>query len=157
MVWVVGIGIGLLLLFAFPRQMGAVILFLVVGAGVLFGFIYNAEQQRAEEHRKKIESITISAAYDPGCEAAFPILISIRNGYTQTIQTLTFELGGYREGYSSPVYRGLSYKSDRIITPGQTYTACWTQPGLDYGAQEAPAASLTWRASYSYATFSNGP
>ena len=81
----------------------------------------------------------------------------MRNGYTQTIQSLTFSLAGYREGYSSPVYEGLSYRSDRIVAPGETYTACWTQPGLRYGAQETPAGSLTWRATYSYAAFGEGP
>jgi len=40
MAWVVGIGIGLLLLFAFPKQMGVVILLVVLGAGGLFGYLY---------------------------------------------------------------------------------------------------------------------
>lgn len=154
MAWVVGIGIALFLLFTFPKQMGAVILLLVVAGAGVGGWLYIQDQQLAEERRQREESITLSAAYDiAGCSAEFPILISIRNGYTQTIESLTFELGGYREGYSSPVYEGSSYKSDRIIAPGETYTACWTQPSLDYGAQETPPAGLTWRASYSYATF----
>jgi hypothetical protein len=158
MVWVVGIGFGLLLLFAFPKQMGAVILLLVLGVGGLFGYIYLENQRQTEERRKKEESISLSAAFDiTGCSTEFPILVTIRNGYTETIQTLTFELGGFREGYSSPVYQGLSYRSDRIIAPGDAYTACWTLPSLHYGAQEAPPDSLNWRASYSYATFGSTP
>lgn len=158
MAWVIGIGIGLFLLVAFPKQMGAVILFLVLAGAGLFGFITLQEQQRAEEYRKREESISLSATYDAaGCSAEYPILITIRNNYTQTIESLTFELGAYREGYSSPVYQGLSYKSDRIMAPGDTYTACWTQPGLYYGAQETPPEGLTWRASYSYANFADKP
>lgn len=158
MAWVVGIGIALFLLFKFPKQMGVLILLLVIVAAVIGGWLYIQDQQKAEERRQKEESITLSAAYDVGgCSAEFPILISIRNGYTQTIESLTFELGGYREGYSSPIYEGSSYKSDRIIAPGETYTACWTQPGLYYSAQEIPPAGLTWRASYSYATFGSQP
>lgn len=158
MAWIVGIGVGLFLLFAFPRQMGVVILFLVLAAAGIAGWIYLHDQQQAEERRQREESITLSAAYGAGgCAGEFPILINIRNNYTQTIESLTFELGGYREGYSSPVYEGSSYTSDRIIAPGQTYTACWTQPPLDYGAQEVPPAGLTWRASYSYANFAETP
>ncbi len=139
MAWVFGIGIGLFLLFAFPKQMGVLILLLVVGAAGLFGFDYLQQQKRAEEYRKREESITLSAAYDMGrCSAEFPIFVEIRNGYTETIESLTFELGGYREGHSSTIYKGLSYTSDRILAPGETYTACWTQPSLDYGAQETP-------------------
>jgi hypothetical protein len=158
MVWVFGIGIGLLLLFAFPKQMGAVILLILLAGVGLFGFLHLQDRQRAEEYRKREESIALSAAYGAGgCSAEYPILITIRNGYTQTIESLTFELGGYREGYSSPLYQGLSYKSDRIIAPGDTYAACWTQPSLYYGAQEVPPAGLTWRASYSYAAFGKTP
>ncbi len=121
MVWVVGIGLGLLLLFAFPKQMGALIVLLVLAGAGLFGFLYLQDQQRAEEYRKREESITLSATYDAaGCSAEYPILITIRNNYTQTIESLTFELGGYREGYSSPVYQGHSYESDRIMAPGDT-------------------------------------
>jgi hypothetical protein len=158
MVWVVGIGIALFLLFTFPKQMGVVILLLVVGACLLFGGLYIAEQQRDAEYRKREESITLSASFDVvRCSTEFPIFISIRNGYTETIQALTFDLEGYREGFSSPIYRGVAYKSDRIIAPGETHTACWTQPPLDYGAQEIPPAGLIWRASYSYATFESQP
>lgn len=158
MAWVVGIGIGLLLLFAFPKQMGALILLIVMAGAGLFGFIYLQDQRRAEEYRKQEESITLSAAYGAGgCSAEYPILITIRNGYTQTLESLSFKLGGYHEGYSSPVYQGLSYTSDRIMAPGDTYTACWTKPSLRYGAQEVPPEGLTWRASYSYANFKNEP
>ncbi len=157
-VWVFGTGIGLLLLFAFPKQMGAVILLILLAGVGLLSFLHLQDQQRAEEHRKREESITLSAAYGAGgCSEEYPILITIRNGYTQTIKSLTFELGGYREGYSSPVYQGLSYTSDRIMAPGDTYAACWTQPSIHYGAQEAPPEGLTWRASYSYAAFGNPP
>ena len=158
MVWVVGIGIGLLLLFAFPKQMGAVILFLVLAGAGLFGFITLQEQQRAEEYRKKVESIGLSASFDMvRCSAEFPILIGIRNGYTETIQSLNFELGGYREGFSSPVYLGRSLQSDRIIRPGETYEVCWSVPSLDYGATAGPPQALNWRATYSYAAFGEGP
>lgn len=158
MAWVVGIGIGLFLLVAFPKQMGAVILFLVLAGAGLFGFITLQEQQRAEERRKKEESIGLSASFDMvRCSAEFPILIGIRNGYTETIQSLNFELGGYREGFSSPVYIGRSQRSDRIIAPGETYEGCWSVPSLDYGAQAGPPQAMNWRASYSYATFGEGP
>lgn len=154
MVWIVGIGLGLFLLFAFPKQMGAVILLLVLGAAGLFFAIQNAEQRRADEQRKKVEAIGLTATFDSTrCSAEFPILIGIRNGYTQTIQSLNFELAGYREGFSSPVYLGRSLRSDRIIRPGETYEACWSVPSLDYGATAGPPQAMNWRASYSYAAF----
>lgn len=158
MAWVIGIGVGLFLLFVFPRQMGALILFLLLAAAGIGGWLYLHDQKLAEERRQKEEKITLSAAYDINrCSIEFPILITIRNGYTETIKNMTFELGGYRHGYSSPIYREPFYKSDRIIAPGETYTACWTKPPLDYGAQEISPEGLTWRASYSYASFEEKP
>lgn len=158
MAWIVGIGIALFLLFVFPKQMGIVILVVIGGAAALFGYLYLEDQRRAEEYRERKESITLEASYDlTKCSTEFPLLVEIRNGYTDTLQSLTFEINGYREGYSSPVYRGYSYKSDRIIAPGETYVACWTQPGLDYGARATPPQSLNWRATYSYASFGNEP
>lgn len=158
MVWVVGIGLGLFLLFTFPKQMGALILLLVLAGAGLFGFITLQEQQRVKERRDREEAIILSAAYDVAqCSVEYPVLITIRNGYTQTINSLTFELAAYRDGFSSPIYQGISYESDRIIAPGDTYTSCWTQPPLYYGAQETPPEGLTWRASYSYANFADKP
>lgn len=157
-VWIVGIGIGLLLLFSYPKQIGALILLVVLGAVGLFMAIQNAEQRRAEEHRKKVASIGLTATFDPvRCAAEFPILIGFRNGYTQTIQSLNFDLAGYREGFSSPVYVGRYLRSDRIIRPGETYEICWSVPSLEYGAQAEPPQDLNWRVTYSYAAFGEGP
>jgi hypothetical protein len=158
MVWIVGIGLGLVLLFVFPKQMGALLLLLVFGGLGLFAFIYSADQRRADEDRRRRETIFLSAEFNVArCTAEFPILVTIRNGYTQTIRTLNFNLFGFREGFSTPVYRGSSYSSDRIIRPGGSYEACWSLPYLQSGAQNVQPAGLLWRASYSYATFGNGP
>lgn len=158
MAWVVGIGIGLALFFAFPKQMGVLILLLVIGAAGLGGYVYYQDQKQAADYRHRTESITLKATYDPGgCSTEFPILVEIHNSYTDTLQELTFELDGYLEGHSSPIYQGSAYKSDRILAPGQTYSACWSRPSLYYGATETPPGGLIWRASYSYGTFGNSP
>lgn len=154
MVWVFGIGIGLLLLFTFPRQMLALVLVLAAAAGGLLWF----EHRKGEENRRRIASISLSASFDVGrCSTEFPILVGVRNGYTETLQSLTFSLVGYREGFSSPVYSARSVRSDRIIRPGETYDACWQVPQLDYGARPAPPETLRWRATPIYTAFGGGP
>ena len=154
MVWVIGVGLGLFLFFSFPEQMLALMLLIVIGVAIFFGFVYVADQRIAKERREKVKSISISASFDTArCSIETPILIQVQNGYTKTIQDLTFDLGGYREGHSSAVYFGSFLRSDRIILPGQSYESCWPVPALDHGARARPPHVLDWRASYSYATF----
>lgn len=158
MAWVIGIGIGLVLLFAFPKQMGAVILLLVVGAAGLFGYLYIEEQRRDEEYRERQESVSISANFDAGrCSAEFPIIIKISNNNTETLLSLTFGFSGFREGHSSPVYEAIYVTSDRIIAPGQSYEACWAVPKLNYGAEATPPGTLMWKANPTSPTFGSPP
>ena len=154
MMWIVGIGIFLLLLFSFPRQTGVFLLVVILFSAGLFGWLFYKDHKRIEEHRREKFSILISAEFNTkSCTVDFPISISITNTYSRTLQKVSFELAGYREGYSSPIYRSLTYKSDRIIRPGETYVACWAVPNLEYGAQKHPPEGLIWRPSYSHGDF----
>lgn len=159
MIWFAALVTGLLLLFAFPKQMGALILMLVLGAGGLFALIHNAEQRRAEERREQLASVPVSAIFDATrCSPEFPILLTIRNNNRQTLLALSFDLIGFREGFSSPVYRTLTtHKSDRIIAPNMIYESCWAVPRLEHGANDAHPASLSWRVYVAYPTFGSPP
>ncbi len=158
MVWVAAVGVGLLLLFMFPKQMGIVAGVAALAAAAIVTLMYLEHQRGLEEQRRREEGIELSAFYDTIlCPPEHPIVITIRNNYTETLQALTFKLGGYRPDYSSPVYFDQSYSSDRILAPGESHSWCWAVPTLQYGAQEAPPADLQWRATYSYATFGAPP
>tara|TARA_R100000935_G_scaffold25798_1_gene45628 strand:+ start:1602 stop:2069 length:468 start_codon:yes stop_codon:yes gene_type:complete len=154
-VWIFGVGIGLTLLFIFPKQMIILIFCVIVGLGIFWISVLYKDYKYA----KKIESVVMLATFnDVRCTAEFPILINFINNNSETLLSINFNLGGYRDGYSAPNYNSaISYTSDRILASGQNYEACWNIPALKFGQQAVPAESLSWKATYSHATFGNPP
>lgn len=155
MLWILGIGVGLALLFAFPKQMFSLICLIAVGAGLLF----YVEHQKTETRKQRQASVVMSPTFDLGrCSSEFPILIAFKNGSSENLLSVNFELSGYQDGFSTPIYKtGPSYSSDRILAPGQSYEACWSVPSLTYGQRSMPPENLSWRATYSYASFGPPP
>jgi hypothetical protein len=159
MTWVVGIGIGLFLLFRFPKPMMILLGVVSLGAAALFAIIVFLDKQSAWKRQEEERSILLVASFDPErCGMETPILIRFTNIGTKTLLSIDFQLSGYRKGFSSPVYgdgiRGaIGYESDKILSSGESYESCWKVPKLDDGAQEVPPASVEWRATYSYGYF----
>lgn len=149
MVWIVGIGIGLFLLFAFPRQM----LLLIAGLTVLglgtWAYLYYQEQSR----KSLEEKVHVLVVYDADrCNEEFPLLVTIRNTSKETVESTSFDLSGFRSGHSAPVYqRGyLDYKTDKIIPPGKGYSGCWRVPDPAYSVSQqtiaaTPPEAAVWK------------
>lgn len=155
MEWIVGIGIGLALLFNYPKQMAAVLLVLAIGAGGFFGFVYFQDQRRAERHREAQESVSMAASFDADrCSPEFPILVKISNSNAENLLSLSFSLVAFREGYSASVYEEPYQTSDKIIPPGKTYSVCWSVPRLDAAT---PPQSLIWKVRPISPTFGTPP
>lgn len=131
MVWVVGIGIFLFLLFAFPKQVGGLILLLAAIGGATWAY----QSAKSDAEAKERSKIVMSARTDIGCEdPQFPIGVSISNGTKKQINSVDFTLLAKRPGYSSEVYSHFN-TSDRILKPGDVYFACWSLASyeLNYG------------------------
>ncbi|WP_284765363.1 hypothetical protein [Agrobacterium sp. CFBP2214] len=145
MAWVVGIGIFFFLLFAFPKQVGGLILILLAIGGA--AWIYsNAESKAAAKERSKIVT---SARTDLGCaDPQFPIGVSISNGAKKQINSVDFTISAKRPGYSSEVYSNF-HTSDRILKPGDVYFACWSLSRYEttYGKlKDENIKALNWSA-----------
>lgn len=141
MAWVVGIGVALFLLFAFPKQIGILIgvaALLIVGAIGIYWI--NATQKERE-----LSHVKLSAFYQPGqCSQEYPILINFENGTDKIIEKISFDLNGFRPGFSEAVSTDYYLSSDRIINPGANYRSCWKYH-KGYGREFDPS-KLQWEA-----------
>lgn len=148
MAWVIGIGIGLFLLFAFPRQFGALLGIVALGIGALLLYFWS----QSEQAKRDEANLVTSAHFDPlTCpDPAFPISVAFTNRTGKTVEYISFLLEAYRPGYSSAAYS--NYQSwDRIMTPGQTYSACWSL--ASYKSESVDKLAVTWRATVSSIRF----
>jgi len=103
----------------------------------------------------KRKTVSILATFDTiKCSTDFPILIKFTNNNLKTLLSVSFNVGGYRNEYSAPAYSTATpYTSNRIINTGESYEARLNTPDLLYGQPAMAVESLSWRATYLYATF----
>ena len=143
MVWVIGIGIALFLLFAFPRQAFGLIAVLVAIGCIVIGHLYWVDEQE----KAKTALVRTTATYNPTfcTDARWPIQIEISNGSNQSIDEVTFYLSAFKTGYSSAQYGGY-LTSDRIIAPRTTFTNCWSLNDYSWTAEPKIASFYNWEA-----------
>ncbi|GAA4108628.1 hypothetical protein ACFFTN_01225 [Aminobacter aganoensis] len=148
MAWVAGIGLGLVLLFMFPKQVGLLALAIAAIGGATFAYMW-AESKIDESERLKI---IVTVEYNTvRCAPERPIYIVFRNSNDKTLTRMSFVLEGYRPGYSSSVSDDLLF-SDKIIEPLKGYGGCWM---FDQPTYKDPidAPSLDWRVRLTSATW----
>jgi hypothetical protein len=145
MVWIAAI-IAIILLLAFPKQVGILVSIAVAGAGLLVLFFYIQEETR----KKELDSVSVSVRYDPTiCPEGYPISVSFKNGSSKTIKRVAWNIAARKPGHSSNVieydlYRSeysTSYSSDKILAPGAVYALCYTSPKLQAGLSPS---SVDW-------------
>lgn len=150
MAWVIGIGIFLFLLFAFPRAMLGLIALCGLGIG---GFLLWTKLD-SDKRARETAAISITVTYDlERCSPEYPLFVGIVNASDNTLEAVSFGIEGHRTGYSEPLYDSgyLGYSSDRIIASGDGWANCWTLPRQAYGAAEQsialnPPSTLVWTA-----------
>jgi hypothetical protein len=151
MVWVIGIGLALFLVFALPRQMLVVIGILMVGAGGFFAWLEYIDYRQTRDR----DSVVLLATFEPGgCAPDYPIRVKISNTNAKTLLAVSFSLAGFLQDESEPVYQGRAMASNRVIPPGQSHEQCWSVPRLNDAT--APAL-LSWKATVSHPTFGTPP
>ena len=148
---VLGLGLSAWLLMTFPKQTLGVIGFIVLLIAV---FIYrmHSEDQRAEREKEQVV-ITITPTLGEGCDAEFPLLITVRNTTSKTLNSAAWHMAAYRPGYSSNLIEGYErYESDKILQPKETFTACYRLPPIKEGH---PFQRLEWKAESKYVVFAD--
>jgi hypothetical protein len=150
MVWIVGIGITLILLFTFPRQMGIVFVSLVGIAAAVAGYFYFVEQTNI----KKKALISIKATYDGTLctDPNFPLSLVVHNGSNEVLNRLSLEVTASRVGYSDNVFSDY-FTSDKIMQPNEYYSSCWRLDDYKIKALQLPPLVLTWKAKISAVTW----
>jgi hypothetical protein len=157
MAWVIGIGIFLFLLFAFPRAMVGLIVLCGVGIG---GFLL-WDKIKTDERARLRAAVTVTVTHNiERCSPEYPLFIRIQNGSEDTVEKVSFGIEGNRAGYSDPLYDSgyQGYSSDKIIASGEGWANCWTLPRTAYGTSEQRLAlylpeTLVWTVKNSSPTF----
>jgi hypothetical protein len=150
MVWIAGIGITLILLFTFPRQMGIVFVSLVGIAAAVGGYFYFVEQTNI----KKKSLISINATYDKTqcTDPNYPLSLVVHNGSTEVLNRLSLEVTANRVGYSDSVFFDY-FTSDKIMQPNEYYSSCWSLDDYKMKALQFLPSALTWKAKVSSVTW----
>lgn len=132
--------------------MGGLIAILAAIGMLVWGYYY----MQAEAAQHLLSKIEMSARFSDRCQTAYPIEISIHNGTSKSIDSISFTLVAKRPGFSSDIYS--SYRiSDRILKPDALYVACWalSQYDLGYaGLKNVPLDSVIWSAIPSWIKYS---
>ena len=153
MAWIVGIGIFLVLLFAFPKPMFGLIGIVAAAIGVFVLYQWNETTQRQEKKSK----ITIVTAYDPArcSDPKWPVFVGFVNKSDSTVSAIGFHLTARRKGYSNAVYNDWT-TSDKIIAPGAGFGNCWAVSEYSLRKEEigtTPLSDLDWTASIESVSF----
>lgn len=159
MVWVLGIGIFLFLLFVFPRVMVGLIALCGVAIGGFFLWTKIGDNERARLRA----AVTVTVTYDlERCNPEYPLFVQIFNGSEDTVEKVWFRIEGRRAGYSDPLYDSgyFGYSSDKIVPSGKGWANCWTLPRQAYGVSGQtialyPPKTLVWVVNSSNPIFLN--
>jgi len=139
MAWVVGIGVALFLLFAFPRQVGLLIL-LVVAAGVVLWAVLAVQANNQAQQRASL--VAAIGAGTPTCnDSTHPLMVSFDNETGKVVTLVRFRVAGHYPGHSTDVVSDyLSW--DQIMQPRSLNTACWAI--YDLTTKALPATAFEW-------------
>lgn len=149
MAWVFGLGVALFLLLAFPKQVGVLVAIVLLVAGLAVGYSW----LEAKEKQRRLDKLTVVARYAPdACPTDFPILISFHNGGNDIVELISFNLVGYRPGYSNALSSAYSRNSDKILAPNEGHRSCWSFYRPTYG-DSFDAATLQWTVELNYAKY----
>ena len=142
MFWIFAVGVFLFLLFAFPKQVGVLLLVICAGGAVLY---LKAEQQAAAQEKEQ-KLLKTHAYWDTSaCKDTHPIVVSFLNNSRRATKEIRFSLQAHRPGFSKPVvddYRN----TDMIVEAGQANALC-AAIATSYGnLRPADASTLVWSA-----------
>ena len=99
---------------------------------------------------KSRSQVDIRVSYDrSACPAERPLSVTIANASDKTLERVLFSLNAVLPGYSSTItpYTYKQYRSDKILEPGESHAACYSEPLLSPAAERNLSPSeLDWSA-----------
>jgi|GEM_PF-2554742 len=147
--YVIAAAILALIIIGFTRRT-VVVLAGLVALGFLSVAIYLASDARRQRQAADLDAAVLATVvHGEGCTVDMPIRLSMRNTTDRVLERVTFDMAGYREGHSIPLYRTRDYLSDRILAPQEEWSECYPLPaairGTDTsGLVENPPETLRW-------------
>jgi len=148
MAWVIGIGISLALLFAFPRQFGIALVVLVTLIGGIF--IYLKVDDKAKE------GVEIRVTYDKAkCnQDKYPLFVEIYNGSRSTINGISYVITAHRPGHSNNIADYNVIDSGAILNQKDSHMYCVLLPNFNpYLGDSSSPEALVWGVEYIYPRF----
>lgn len=138
MVWVALI-VGIILLFAFPKQ--TLVLASVLVAAIALLLLVGHQNK---EKRKRLEdAVVVSVQYDPSaCGTEYPIRVKITNSSKRTVTKVEWSFSAFRPGFSTDLIGFAPGSSDKIMASGESYTLCFKPPAIDGGHEPS---GLEWK------------
>ena len=130
MAWIALI-VGVVLLFLFPKQMGAIVV-IATAAGVGL-YLYSEHQDRLSREERDKVVVRVEYGADKECPANQPLSVFIGNATDRTVTKIEFQLEIRRPGYSNNLIQGhgaATFKSDKILKPKDDYSLCYRAPKL---------------------------
>lgn len=143
MEWVIGIGIGLFLLFRFTKQ-SLILVGTVAGVGALVAAGFYAVEKLSDMKAAKVVG---TVTYDLSeCTTDRPLLVEFRNEAGDPVTSMYYGLVGYDREHSDPVYdTGYSpLRSTFIIQPEKIAGGCHALPNRMRTASVADR-DLLWK------------
>ncbi len=133
----------LLLVRLWPRALFVILAAAALVGGGVFAWTWHLDEERAQ--------VAISVVHDPArCPDARPLSVTIRNAAAAPLERVTFSIHARMPGYSRVVtpYTFKQYESDKILSPGESFSACYPRPLMSRDIeQQAANAALEWSAS----------
>ncbi|MCJ8139267.1 hypothetical protein [Falsirhodobacter halotolerans] len=147
--YIVAAAILALLVIGFTRRTVAVMAGLVA---LMFASvaIYLAHQRAAQRDvADRNARLVTEVVFDTTCPPLTPLRLILDNTSGLRLDAVTFDLAGYREGYSVPLYRSRDVFSDRIVPAGAVWADCHPLPEAIRGTDVTPLAenppeTLVW-------------
>ena len=145
-------------LIAYPKQALGCGAALLVVAIIGIAAVLEKERKSSEQYRARQDAVTATVAYSPGtCGEGNPLAVTVRNGGSQTLDALSLKLQAFRPGRSTDLlessYSENTLKWDKILTPGQSETRCYSLPVSVTRSREDAPGLLEWRFAYKTPTF----
>lgn len=128
MAWVIG-AVVVIVTFWFSHKAGIIVLGTL--AAVYVGLLFTAE--RSDNQLPSTRSVSIAASSNPQLctDPNAPLAVTFTNHADTTLEEISFSLIARQRGHSSVIYRSY-HRSDKTITPGEIYTACYGLNSLSY-------------------------
>lgn len=158
MAYIIAAAILALLVIGFTRRtvvvMAALVALMFASVAVYLAW-QRAERQDVQQMNARIQT---TVAFDRTCPPMTPLRLTVENTTDRQVDAVTYDLTGYREGFSVPLYRSRDVFSDRILGAGARHDDCHPLPEAIRGTDTAPLAdnppeTLIWSVENLRATF----